>query len=106
MENSPVRHVLLFRFRKDMNEDKYQAFITAFRGLTTKIDGITAFEHGLNNSPEGLTRGFTHVVQLTFASPQARDAYLPHPEHKRFGDVLGQMGIVDELLVIDYTPLA
>ncbi len=105
MEAIPVRHVLLFRFRKDMTPEKFQAFITTFRGLTTKIEGITAFEHGANNSPENLAQGFTHVVLLTFANPQARDAYLPHPEHKRFGDVLGQLGIVEDLLVIDYTPL-
>jgi hypothetical protein len=27
--------------------------------------------------------GFTHGFIMTFASPKARDEYLPHPEHER-----------------------
>ena len=47
----------------------------------------------MNNSPEGKDLGFTHVHLMTFESAAARDAYLPHPEHARFGQLLGRLGV-------------
>ena len=99
-----VRHIVAWRFRDDTTQAQIEQFTHAFRSLTTRISGIVGFEHGPNNSPENLNRGLTHVFMLTFASVAARDAYLPHPEHKRFGETIGQMGIVAEVLVMDYTP--
>ncbi len=104
MENDIVRHVLVCRFGAGTTDEQYKTFFTAFRELTTKIDGITGFEYGANNSPEGLNRGMTHMIMLTFANAQARDAYLPHPEHRKFAAWFTQLGIVEELLVIDYAP--
>jgi hypothetical protein len=46
----------------------------------------------------------THVISLTFVSPEARDAYLPHPEHVKFARWLGELGIIENLIVVDYTP--
>ena len=54
------------------------------------------------NSPEGKNLGFTHVYLLTFESVAARDAYLPHPEHKKFGELLGKLGVVEDVFVVDY----
>ncbi len=56
----------------------------------------------MNNSPEGKNLGFTHVYLATFESVAARDAYLPHPEHKKFGDLLGKLGVVEDVFVVDY----
>ena len=74
----------------------------AFRELRTKIPGITGFEDGVNNSPEGKNLGFTHVYMLTFDSVASRDAYLPHPEHKKFGELLGKVGVLEDAFVVDY----
>ncbi len=104
MGNDIVRHVLLCRFGAGTTEEQSGAFFTAFSNLAAMIDGVTGFEYGANNSPEGLNRGLTHVVMLTFADAPARDAYLPHPEHRRFVEWFTRLGIVEELLVIDYTP--
>ena len=60
------------------------------------------FEYGLNNSPENLNKGFTHVYLLTFENAGARDAYLPHPEHKKFGELLGKLDVLDEAFVVDF----
>jgi hypothetical protein len=70
--------------------------------LKGKIPGIVAFEDGVNNSPEGKNLGFTHVYLLTFESVAARDAYLPHPEHKKFGELLGKLAVVEDVFVVDY----
>jgi hypothetical protein len=39
---------------------------------------------------------------LTFTDAQARDAYLPHPEHKKFGETLRASGIFEDVFVVDY----
>jgi len=65
-----------------------------------KIPGITSLNWGTNVSPEQKNKGFTHCFVLTFATEKDRDGYLPHPEHKAFGKVLGP--IVGDLLVIDF----
>jgi hypothetical protein len=99
--NKPVRHVLVLRFKPGITAGQIGIFADHFREITTKIPGILGFEFGANNSPEALNRGMTHVALVTFESAQARDAYLPHPEHRRF--VAADTWIIDEILVIDYS---
>ncbi len=99
-----IRHIVIFKYRNDATQEKIDALSKAFWALKESIPGIVGFEAGVNNSPENLNRGMTHVFQLTFVDAGARDAYLPHPEHKAFGDLLGQFGIVEEVFVIDYEP--
>ena len=101
-----IRHVLLGRFRPGTTSEKIQLFSDAFREMTGKIEGILSFEFGMNNSPEGLNRDFTHVYVITFSGKQARDAYLPHPEHLKFVEWVGRLDIIEVLLVVDYSPLS
>ena len=102
--SQPVRHVVVFKYKPEATPAQIQQVTDAFRALTKTIPGITGFEHGVNNSPENLNQGFTHVYMLTFENVAARDAYLPHPEHKKFGDLLGKSGIFAGAFVVDYTP--
>lgn len=97
-----VRHLVFFSFHHEATPEQIKTLIMNFFALKEKIPGIIAFETGVNNSPEGLNRGITHAFMLTFESLQARDSYLPHPEHQRF--VKENLSIVDQVLVIDYTP--
>ena len=98
-----VRHLILCRFHEGTTEEQIRVFIDAFRALKDQIPGILSFEHGANHSPEGLNRGMVHAVLVTFESPAARDAYLPHPAHQRFGAEQG--GILAEVQVLDWSPL-
>jgi hypothetical protein len=102
--NNAVRHIVAWRFQDGTTEAQIAQFTAAFRALQHTIPGIIGFEHGPNNSPENLHRGLTHVYLLTFESIAARDAYLPHPEHKKFGEFIRAMGIVAEVFVVDYAP--
>ena len=72
--------------------------------LKGKIPGIVAVEHGVNNSPEKKNLGFTHVFLITFEDATARDAYLPHPEHQKFGALLGSLSVMEDVFVVDYEP--
>jgi Stress responsive A/B Barrel Domain len=99
-----VRHVVVFKYKPEATPAQIQQVTDAFRALATSIPGITAFEDGVNNSPENKNQGFTHVYVLTFENAAARDAYLPHPEHKKFGQVIGKSGIFVDAFVVDYVP--
>ena len=95
-----LRHVVLFQFNPGTPQDTITTIREAFEALPESIPGIQGFEWGLNNSPEGLNKGFTHCFLLTFHSEADRDAYLPHPKHKAFGDLLGPH--LADVLVVDY----
>ncbi len=99
-----VRHVVVFKYKPEATPAQIQQVTDAFRALASSIPGITGFEDGVNDSPEGKNLGFTHVYLLTFKDAAARDAYLPHPEHKKFGQVLRGSGIFVDAFVVDYAP--
>jgi hypothetical protein len=103
-QKQPLRHIVAFKYKPDASADQIQQVTDAFRALETRIPGIIAMEDGVNNSPEGKNHGFTHVYLLTFEDAAARDAYLPHPAHARFGQLLGRLGILEDGFVIDFTP--
>lgn len=102
VQKQPVRHIVIFKYKPGTTPDEIRQVTEAFRDLRKKIPGITAFEDGVNNSPEGKNLGFTHVYQLTFEDAAARDAYLPHPDHAKFGELLGKLGVVADVFVVDY----
>jgi len=103
-KKEPVRHVVVFKYKSGTTEDQIRQVTDAFRELKKKIPGIVSFERGVNNSPEGKNLGFTHVYLLTFEDAKARDAYLPHSEHKKFGELLGKLGVLESVFVVDFVP--
>lgn len=100
MQTRTLRHVVLFKFKETSSADDVKKVENAFRALPAQIKTIKGFEWGLNNSPEGLNQGFTHCFFLSFASEKDRDAYLPHPAHKAFGQILSPH--LEKVLVVDY----
>ena len=100
MQDSVLRHVVLFSFKEGTTEKTIREVEMAFRDLPGKIPEIRGFEWGINNSPEGLNKDFTHCFFLTFASEADRATYLPHPDHKAFGDLLSPW--LEDVLVVDY----
>ncbi|NNE03564.1 MAG: Dabb family protein [Eudoraea sp.] len=100
MTDSVLRHVVLFKFKEGTSKDQLHEYETAFVALKNKIPEIVSFEWGLNNSPEGLEKGFTHCFFVTFSSEEDREIYLPHPDHQAFVSLIGPS--VDDVLVVDY----
>jgi len=100
--STQVKHVVVFKYKPSATPEQIEQVTAAFKALKGKIPGIVSFEYGVNNSPEKLNKGFTHVYLLTFTDAAARDAYLPHPEHKNFGALLGKLNILEEPFVVDF----
>jgi hypothetical protein len=95
-----LRHAVFFSFKETATENDIKGVIAAFAELPSKIDSIIDFQWGTNNSPEEHDDGFTHCFFLTFKDEAGRAEYLPHPDHKAFGDVLRPHN--DKVFVIDY----
>jgi hypothetical protein len=99
-KSGTLRHVVSLKFKAEAGEAEIKKVENAFRDLKNKIPGIASLEWGTNVSPEKHAKGFTHCFILGFKSEKDRDAYLIHPEHKKFGKVLGP--VMDDVFVIDF----
>lgn len=100
--SSQVKHVVVFKYKAKATAEEISQVTKAFKELKSTIPGIVSFEYGENNSPEKLNKGFTHVYLLTFENAAARDAYLPHAEHKKFGELLRKLDVLEEPFVVDF----
>lgn len=100
-ENQKVlRHIVLYKFKDDLKPGEVQEVIDAFAALPSKIDTIVGFEHGTNVSPEGKSEGLTHAFVVSFRDEQGRDAYLKHPAHLAYVDVVRNRR--EKVVVFDY----
>ena len=93
-------HMVSFKFKEAATKEDIKKVETAFADLQKKIPQIVSYETGVNNSPEGLDKGFTHGFVLTFHSGQDRDDYLIHPHHKAFGKLVGPL--LEDVFVLDF----
>jgi hypothetical protein len=89
-----------FKFKDTASKADIQKVEDAFRALKTQIPAIVGYEWGINNSPEKLNRGCTHGFIVTFNTEKDRDDYLVHPDHKKFGALVGPL--LAEVFVIDF----
>jgi hypothetical protein len=99
-KGAKLRHVVAFKFKADTTKEQIKAVEDAFRALKTSIKEVEALEWGTNVSPEKKDKGFTHGFILTFKSEKDRDAYLVHPEHKKFGQLVRP--VLDDVFVLDF----
>ena len=95
-----LRHVVAFKFKETTTPEQVKQVEDAFRALKTKIPQIVSFEWGTNISTEKFDKGFTHGFILGFKNDKARDAYLVHPDHKKFADRAGPL--LADIFVIDF----
>jgi hypothetical protein len=95
-----LRHIVMYQFKPTATEAQIQQVIDAFAGLPAKIDTIVEFEHGTNVSKEGKSEGFTHVFVVTFKDEDGREAYLKHPAHDEYVQVVRDKR--EKVVVFDY----
>jgi lysophospholipase L1-like esterase len=95
-----LRHVVLFKFKKELTKEEIKEVVDAFAALPKKINAIKDFEWGTDVSVENKAAGYTHGFIVSFASEKGRDDYLPHPAHKEFGKLVGPR--LEGVLVFDF----
>ena len=95
-----LRHFVCFKYKAEASKEQIAEVDKAFAALEKKINEIKGFEKGINNSPEGLNKGFKHCYLITFNSEKDRDVYLVHPAHKKFVELVGP--VLEDVFVVDY----
>jgi len=85
-----VQHNVFFEFQEEASQEQIDEIFTSIAQLKTaqKIPGIVSISHGNHDSPEGLNQGFNYGLTIVFENKEARDTYLPHPEHKKVVDMI------------------
>jgi Stress responsive A/B Barrel Domain len=99
--SSIYRHIVLFAFKPHATSAQVQTVVDAFAALKSQLPSILEFEHGVNESPENLNDGFTHIFTMTFSSREAFEhSYLYELAHQAF--VKGLDGLLEKALVVDF----
>ena len=97
-----LRHIVLLSFSATSTKEEIKKVEDAFNQLPSKIPGIKGYEWGINNSPEGANKGFTHAYFITFHTEAARNEYITDPSHLAFKALMKPY--VNDVLVVDYWP--
>jgi len=95
-----IKHVGLLKFKEGTSQDQIDQIFADLMDISETIPGIEDYVSGANNSPEALNEGFTHGFVMTFSDVNARDAYLPHPDHERFK--AGALPHIEKVMVLDF----
>lgn len=93
-------HLVSFKFKDTASKEDIRKVEEAFAALPGTISQIASFEWGTNVSPEKHDKGFTHGFILTFRTEKDRDDYLVHPDHKKFGALVGP--VLADVFVVDF----
>jgi hypothetical protein len=86
-DSRDLLHIVLIEWATT-DESTIRSIREAARGLAEKVPGITSIAEGPSVSPEGLEDGFDWGMIVAFTDADARDAYLPHPDHQTVADLL------------------
>ena len=97
---SEIKHYGVFQFKDGVTPEQIDECFAEMKGMVGKIPGLLEVIHGPYDSPEGLNEGFTHGFIMSFESAEARDAYLPHPEHERVKDIV--VPRLERVIVFDF----
>ncbi len=88
--DAPLRHVVSFKFKKETPAQEIRKIETAFSEL----------KWGTDVSPEGLSKGFTHMWIVTFNDLAALKTYIGHPDHVAFVNILKPN--LEDVFVLDF----
>jgi hypothetical protein len=95
-------HVVSFKFKSDLPKEQVKEVERAFSALKTSIPQIKSIDYGTNVSKENFDKGFTHMWVLTFDNAEDCQVYIKHPEHQKFGKLLGGKLAENGVFVLDF----
>jgi len=79
-----LKHIVLYKFKDNQTPQQIQEVVDAFAALPGKIDTVAGLQYGTNVSEENKSEGLTHCFLVTFRDAQGRDAYIKHPAHQEY----------------------
>ena len=99
-------HNVIFRVRDDVSKEEVAHFFDTMVELKEKnlVPGILSFSYGPYSSTEGLNQQYNYGFSMVFESEEARDVYLPHPEHDRVKALIVPMlhDGINSVIAFDY----
>ena len=95
-----VKHIALFKFKEGTTQEQIEKIFNDILDVTETVEGVEDYVSGTNNSPEGLSKGFTHGFVMTFSDAAARDAYLAHADHEQVKALL--VANIEDGLAFDF----
>lgn len=106
MSQSKVIHNVIIEVKESASQAEVDAFFNSLVALkeNSLIPGILSVTYGPNESPEGLSKGFNYGFSIVFESSEARDNYLPHPEHEKVKALIGPLlkDGANSVIVVDW----
>jgi hypothetical protein len=106
-DSKVLKHLVMYKFKPEVTPEQVQEVVTTFLGLRDKVnDNVGApgivlnIEHGLNTSTEGKSDGLTHLFVVTFQNEAGLAAYLKHPAHDAYVQVVKDRR--EKVVVFDY----
>lgn len=96
-----IRHILFITFKEKTKKTQIDEVRALFMSIPLAVKGVVCVEWGRNDSPEPLSKGFTHCVMMTFKNDAARRYYLDHPAHIRLKSFF--LLFLENIIVQDYT---
>ncbi|KAL0936894.1 stress responsive a b barrel domain-containing protein [Colletotrichum truncatum] len=102
-----ITHIVQFSFKDDLSQEEMCESMLSLKDKcvhpTSKEPYIKSVSGGVDNSPEGLQDGITHVFVVEFESAEDRDYYVREdPAHLAFVAAAGKT--VSKARVVDFTP--
>lgn len=95
-----IQHIVLLQFKSDTPDETIADLFCQLEELKSLIPGISHFSGGPYSSHEGMNQGYNHGFVMTFDTAEARDTYLPHPEHERVKQAI--IPCLDGFVAFDY----
>lgn len=92
-----LRHIVLLKFKDEVNQEQVNEVGQAFLTLLTQIESIHDLEWGGAVNDPG---SYSHGLLVTFRTEVALKAYEDHPAHQAIGTNYGHL--VEAVLVFDY----
>lgn len=81
-----IKHVVLIKFKAEVDADARQALYQTIADLEQFVEGWLGYAAGGNVSPEvGMDKGYNGGFIIDFKDEETRDAYLIHPAHQAAG---------------------
>ncbi|MFE1664948.1 Dabb family protein [Microbacterium sp. P02] len=99
MSHSPVVHIVLVRWKREVSSAVLDELTEGAHALADAVPGVVDVACGPNTSPEGLAGGFDWALVVDFVSSAARDDYLPHPAHRPVAELITQWA--EQVVVFD-----